>query len=62
MLFRSGPREHYMRARITGGQIAAAKRQDSALLSVLASADALLIRPPYDPARGAGEMVEAILL
>jgi len=58
----NGPREHYMRARITGGQIAAAKRQDSALLSVLASADALLIRPPYDPARGAGEMVEAILL
>lgn len=58
----NGPREHYMRARITDGAIAPAKRQDSALLSVLASADALLIRPPHDAARAIGEMVEAILL
>jgi len=58
----NGPREHYMRARITGGAISPAKRQDSALLSVLASADALLIRPPHDPARAEGEMAEAILL
>ena len=52
----------YASARIEAGRIAAAKWQDSALLSVLASADALLIRPPHDPARGVGEMVEAILL
>lgn len=58
----NGPREHYMRARITDGAIAPAKRQDSALFSVLASADALLIRPPHDAARAIGEMVEAILL
>lgn len=58
----NGPREHYMRARIEEGRIAAARRQDSALLSVLASADALLIRPPHDPAREPGEMVDAILL
>lgn len=58
----NGPREHYMRARIDGDRITAAERQDSALLSVLAEANALLIRPPHDPARAAGDSVEAIPL
>ncbi|RFP89370.1 molybdopterin molybdenumtransferase MoeA [Rhodobacteraceae bacterium 63075] len=53
----NGPREHYMRARVMGGEITAEKRQDSALLSVLSRANALLIRPPHDPAREAGEDV-----
>jgi molybdopterin molybdotransferase len=33
-------------------------RQDSSLLSVLAQADALLVRPVDDPARQAGEPVD----
>jgi molybdopterin molybdotransferase len=58
----NGPREHYMRARLDRGRIAAAERQDSALLSVLADANALLVRPPNDPARAVGDTVDAILL
>lgn len=53
----NGPREHYMRARIEGGVITAFDRQDSALLTVLAQANALLVRPPHDPERTAGEPV-----
>lgn len=54
----NGPRAHYMRARRgADGAIAPFDRQDSALLTVLAEADALLIRPPGDAARGPGEMV-----
>ncbi|MCV2892156.1 gephyrin-like molybdotransferase Glp [Lentibacter sp. XHP0401] len=58
----NGPREHYMRARVENGRIAAESRQDSALLSVLAKANALLIRPPHDSARGVDETVEYIWL
>ncbi len=53
----NGPREHYMRARADNGRITAFARQDSSLLTVLAAANALLIRPPNDPARAAGDMV-----
>lgn len=46
----NGPRDHYMRARLLPGEeglpgIEPFARQDSALVSVLAEADALLIRP-----------------
>ncbi|WP_298674888.1 molybdopterin molybdotransferase MoeA [uncultured Lentibacter sp.] len=58
----NGPREHYMRATVAEGQIEAEIRQDSALLSVLARANALLIRPPHDGARAAGETVDYITL
>jgi molybdopterin molybdotransferase len=54
----NGPREHYMRARVEGGKILAFTNQDSSLLTVLADANALLIRPPGDGARGAGEDVQ----
>ena len=37
-------------------------RQDSSLLSVLAEAQALIVRPPHDPARQAGESVEYLPL
>ena len=37
-------------------------RQDSALLSVLATANALIVRPPNDPARAAGEPVTYLIL
>ena len=54
----NGPRAHYMRATWRDGGLAAADSQDSSLLTVLARADALLIRPPNDPAREAGDMVD----
>lgn len=59
----NGPRTHYMRARLTitpdGGApgIQPFDRQDSALLSILTEADALLIRPVGDPPRKKGELV-----
>jgi len=53
----NGPREHYMRARLTPQGITAEDRQDSSLLSILAHSDALLVRPPDDPARAPGETV-----
>jgi len=54
----NGPRQHYMRARVTGDGLAPLPRQDSALLSVLAEANALLVRSPGDAARDAGATVE----
>jgi molybdopterin molybdotransferase len=58
----NGPRAHYMRAIIDMGQIAPLERQDSALLSVLAQANALLLRPPNDPPRSIGDTVSFIPL
>ncbi|SLN14870.1 Molybdopterin molybdenumtransferase [Roseovarius litorisediminis] len=54
----NGPREHYMRAHVADAGITAYERQDSALLNVLADANALLIRPRGDGPRQAGEIVE----
>lgn len=57
----NGPRAHYMRARLATGDglpgIAPFDRQDSALLSILGQADALLIRPVDAPACRAGDTV-----
>ena len=62
----NGPRAHYMRAKIEhrdgGAYVHPFDRQDSALLSVLAKADVLLIRPAGDVARQAGEDVAYIPL
>ena len=59
----NGPRAHYMRARLEpDGAIRALPRQDSSLISVLAGADALLIRPPGDPARPEGHPVRYLPL
>jgi molybdopterin molybdotransferase len=58
----NGPREHYMRATLSPAGIAAFDNQDSAMLTLLAQADALLIRPPHDPAREVGEEVEYLKL
>lgn len=61
-----GDRQHYLRARLLHGDgipaIEAFADQDSARLWVLAQADALLVRPPGDPAREAGETVSFIPL
>lgn len=56
----NGKREHYMRASIEGGKITGFNRQDSALLTVLANANALLIRPVNDGSRMVGETVDYI--
>lgn len=60
----TGPRTHYMRARLgsDGATITPFDRQDSALLSILTGADALLIRPLGDGPRKAGEVVDYIPL
>ena len=53
----NGPRAHYMRARLTEGLITPFDRQDSALLTILTEANALLIRPIGDgPLRMATEV------
>ena len=56
----NGPRTHYMRARLADGVITPFERQDSALLSILTEANALLIRPVGDAALLAGERVDYI--
>ncbi len=58
----NGPRIHYMRARLADGVITPFDRQDSALLSILTEANALLIRPLGDGARKAGERVDYIAI
>ncbi len=61
----NGPRAHYMRARLTPGDIPTITpfdRQDSSLLSILTQADALLIRPIGDSPRAAGDIVEYLPL
>lgn len=63
----NGPRAHYMRATVKRAtvsgdltQITPFDRQDSSLLSILTAANALLIRPVGDGARGVGETVDYI--
>lgn len=62
----NGPRAHYMRARLTRTDglpdIAPFDRQDSALLSILGQADALLIRPIEAPACRAEDTVSYLPL
>lgn len=57
----NGPRAHYQRATVVlqngAAEISAFARQDSALLSVLAQANALIIQAPYAPASLVGERV-----
>jgi molybdopterin molybdotransferase len=63
----NGPREHWMRARITSGAdgfllAEAFADQDSSLVSVFASADALVRRPGAAPALAKGALIEALVL
>jgi molybdopterin molybdotransferase len=54
----NGPRAHYMRATLgPEGTITALPHQDSALLGMLAQADALLIQPADCPGQNAGRVV-----
>jgi len=62
----NGPREQWMRARLSfeGGAVSAQpfRDQDSSLVSVFSAADALLKRPANAPAAGEGEVVEMLPL
>ncbi|MBC2835701.1 gephyrin-like molybdotransferase Glp [Paragemmobacter straminiformis] len=58
----NGPRAHYMRARLSGDRIAPFERQDSALITILTEADALLVRPVSAPPAAAGDVVDYIAL
>jgi molybdopterin molybdotransferase len=63
----NGPREHWMRARLTSGRdgfvlAEAFADQDSSLVSVFANADALVRRPGGAPPLAAGELIEALPL
>lgn len=61
-----GPRQHYLRASLTAGVdlpvIEPFPDQDSARLSLMSQADALLVRPPNDQARRSGDIVDYIAL
>jgi molybdopterin molybdotransferase len=66
-LVANGPREHWMRARITSGADGALVAdpfpdQDSALVTVFAEADALLCRPARADASAAGGLAEVLTL
>ena len=62
----NGERAHYMRARLGPGAdlpgIAPFGEQDSALMRLLTEANALLIRPPHDAPRAAGDLVDYLPL
>jgi molybdopterin molybdotransferase len=62
----NGPREHYLRADVMPGndlpEVTPFQSQDSALLTVLSQANALLVRPPNDPARKTGEIMSYLPL
>ncbi|KAF0116982.1 MAG: molybdopterin molybdotransferase [Rhodobacteraceae bacterium] len=62
----NGPRTHYMRARLALSdgmpEITPFDRQDSALLSILGQAEALLIRPALDGPLGQGTPVDYLPL
>jgi molybdopterin molybdotransferase len=63
----NGARQHYMRATLSPGAaglppVTALTTQDSAHMSTLAAADALIVRPPNAPAAPAGEAVRVLPL
>lgn len=63
----NGPRQHYMRATSTAGSdglalVTPVRSQDSSLLSPLAQADCLLVRPPKAPPLPAGSLVPVLPL
>ncbi len=58
----NGPREHYLRARLKEGRLFPLSSQDSAHLSGLAKADALIRQAVDAPAASAGAIAEYIAL
>lgn len=62
----NGPRQAYMRARFVGEggttRVEAFASQDSSLVTRLAAADCLIIRPPHAPAASPGDIVPILAL
>ncbi len=58
----NGPRDHYMRARLDGDSVTVFDKQDSALLSVLAQANALAIHKAGEGPRDAGDRIDVLPL
>lgn len=63
----NGPRQHYMRAALVQSadgalHVQPARSQDSSLLTPLAEADCLIVRPPHAPPAASGERVPILLL
>ena len=63
----NGPREHWMRAKLTpapdgGWQATPYRDQDSSMVTVFAAADALLRRAAAAPALATGDLVDVLLL
>ncbi|MCJ8139835.1 molybdopterin molybdotransferase MoeA [Falsirhodobacter halotolerans] len=56
----NGPRTHFMRGRLDAGGLVPFSEQDSSLMLRLTEANVLLIRPPNDPARPAGDEVSVL--
>lgn len=60
----NGPRQHYVRATLSQGPdgpcVRVLSQQDSSVLSALAVADTLVVRPPNAPACPAGELVRVL--
>ncbi|CUH10679.1 Molybdopterin molybdenumtransferase [Jannaschia seosinensis] len=58
----NGPRQHYMRGRMTHGLCTPFEKQDSSLLHILQEADVLAIRPPNDSPHRKGDEIEVVPL
>lgn len=58
----NGPRRHFLRALLENGRITPFEAQDSSLYTVLAAANALLVRPENAPACPAGTAVPVLTL
>lgn len=58
----NGPRRHFIRARLEGGEVTPFSEQDSSLFSVLVQANALLVRPENAPPAPAGTTVPVLTL
>ena len=57
-------RQDYIRATLSGvganQLVTPATRQDSSMMAVLAKANALIVRPPFDPVKKAGDLVSVL--
>ena len=58
----NGARRDHLRATLADGVVTPAATQDSSMLRVLATADALIVRLPGAPVAEAGEIVDCLLL
>ena len=58
----NGPRQHYARAILEGGEVRPVTSQDSSLIAALARSNALIVQAPHAPRAEAGTDVEVLLL